>query len=148
MRLRTADVCNRLARLRLWQKADEIAWVPRSQRNADLTVMLHPANARSVTCTRIENNKWPLQWVDRNVGGWNDFYEGVIDGLWQCTSVDQKIEPEAQHMRGCSTALFKVVISPLPQNVQEEYGTLESVLDVIEIRSTGGIALEHNCSSE
>jgi hypothetical protein len=51
-------------------------------------------------------------------------------------------------MRGCSTALFKVVVPPLPQNVQKEYGTLEGVLDVIEIRCLAGIELEHNCSSE
>ena len=139
MRLRLADVRYRLARLRLWQKADEIARVPRSQRDADLAVMLHPADARTVPGARVEDNKWPLPWVDRNVGGRNDFYQCVIDGLWQRTSVDQKIEPEAQHMRGCSTALFKVVISPLPQNVQEEQGTLESVAHVIEIRSHRGI---------
>lgn len=88
MCLRTVDVCDRPARLRLWQKADEIAWVPRSQRDADLAVMLHPANARTVPSTRVEDNKWPLPWVDRNVGGWNDFHQDVIDGLWQRTAVD------------------------------------------------------------
>jgi hypothetical protein len=107
--------------------------------------MLHPAYARTVPGARVEDNKWPLPWIDRNVSGRNDFYQGVIDGLWQRTSVDQKIEAEAQHMRRCSTALFKVVISPLPQNLEEQ-GTLESVPDVIEIRSCEGIGLEHNCA--
>ena len=76
MRLRAADVRDGLARLRLWQKANEIARVPRSQRDADLAVMLHPAYARTVPGTRVKDNKWPLP-VGRSQRRWAERFLSV-----------------------------------------------------------------------
>ena len=146
MRLRAADVRDRLARLRLWQKADEIARMARAQRDADLAVMLHPANARAVAGARVEDNEWPLMRVDRDVGRRNDFHQGVIDGRRQRTAVDKKLELEVQHMWRCSIALLQIVISPAAQYVEEEDGALEGVLQVVEKRGRERSGLEHNCS--
>jgi hypothetical protein len=88
MRLRPTNVFDRLAWFGLREKAHEITRVPRPQSDADFAVMLHPANARSVACPKIENNERPLLWVDRDASGRNDFHQDVIDRLWQPPSVD------------------------------------------------------------
>ncbi len=51
------DVFNRLAGHRLGQKSDEVAGMPRLERNADFAVRLEAADAGPVSCTRIENHE-------------------------------------------------------------------------------------------
>src|SRR4029077_20452828 len=53
-RLTAADVLNRLAWHRLGQETDEVAWMARLHSHANLAVMLHAPDSRTVAGGRVK----------------------------------------------------------------------------------------------
>ena len=86
-RLGTTDILDRLARHRVRQKADEIAGVTRRQRDADLAVLLHPADAGSVAGARIDDDDGCLGRIDLHASGWDDPDQDIIDRPFQGAAV-------------------------------------------------------------
>src|SRR5271165_1130464 len=78
-RLGLADVLDRLARHRVMQKADEIARVAGCERDADFTVVLHPADAGTMPRARVEDDERTLGLVDDSARRRNDPHQPVID---------------------------------------------------------------------
>ena len=63
-RLGAADILDRLSRHRLRQEADEVAGMAGRQRDADLAVLLHAADARAVAGARIDDDDRRLGRID------------------------------------------------------------------------------------
>src|SRR4051812_8512423 len=64
-RLGQADILDRLTRHRLRQEPDKITGVTGRQRDADLAVVLHAADARPVPGPRVEYDEGALAPIDR-----------------------------------------------------------------------------------
>ena len=63
-RLGATDILDRLSRHRIWQEADEVAGVTGRQRDTDLTILLHPTDAWTVTSARIDDDDRCLRGID------------------------------------------------------------------------------------
>jgi hypothetical protein len=77
--LRLTHILDRLTGYRLRQKADKIARVAGGERDPDLAVVLHAANAGAVPGARVKNDEWPLARVDCNTLWRDDPNQPIID---------------------------------------------------------------------
>src|SRR5215471_17414047 len=66
-----AHILDRLTWHRVRQKADEIAGMAGGERDADLAIMLHAANAGPMPGARVEHDEWAFGRVDRSAR-WRD----------------------------------------------------------------------------
>ena len=159
-RLGTADVLNRLPGNWSRQEADAVAGVPGLQRHTDFAVGLHPADARSVTRTGIENDEWPLSGIDAGARWGNDTGQAVIHGTLQALPRHDDLVFEGEHVGGFAFDLGKMLVTPFTQHIEKEDAPLPGVQPVIERRIAQGHStyvllfrpiagrrlLQHNCS--
>ena len=126
-RLGATDILDRLARHRLRQKADEIARVTRRQRDADLAVLLHAADARTVAGARIDDDDGCLGRIELRVVGWDDADQGIVHGPFQRAPVAHHLRLEMENVRNLLGAVLQVGVAAFPQNIEEQDGALPGV---------------------
>ena len=119
-RLRAADVLDRLPRHRVGQEADEVAGMARGHRDPDLTVLLHPADARTVAGARIDDDDRCLGGIDLRAVGWDDMHQGIVHRPLQGASVAHQLGLEVQNVRHLPGAVFEVDVAAFSQDVEEQ----------------------------
>ncbi len=130
-RLGSADVGNGLPRHRFRQEPDEVARMPCLECDANLAVVLHASDSRSVTGARIENDKGPLALVDVGARGWHDSHQCIIDRALQLASIHHDLSREGQHMRCGLFGAFQVVVAPLTQHVEKQDRALTGIPPIL-----------------
>ena len=126
-RLGAANVLDGLTWNRVLQEADEVTGMPGLQHLADLALMLHPANARPLPGTRIENDERTLARIHRNAGRRPDANEDVIHRAIKRPSVQHHLETEVQDRGRYPFLLFLIAVAALAQDVQCQNPTLPSI---------------------
>ena len=86
------DVLDGLTRHRFRKEANKIALMTGLERNADFTVRLKTADSGPVPCARVDNDKWPFCFVDRDPRGRNNPHKAVIYGALQLATVDDELD--------------------------------------------------------
>src|SRR5262249_53495129 len=130
-RLRPTHIFDRLARDRLRQKADEIAGVTGLERDADLAVVLHAADARTMAGTRVEYDEGSLLGVDLDSGRRNDPHENVIDGPLEAASVRYELEFEIQNVWILSGHVREMIVATPAQRIQEQHEALARIDPIV-----------------
>src|SRR5262249_57605375 len=114
-RLGTANVLHRLARHRILEEADEIAGMPGLQHFADLALVLHSADPRTLTGARVEDNKRTFARIALDVAGCLAANDGVVYRTFRRPPIEQGLEPEAQHLRRNTLSPLHISVSaPTP----------------------------------
>src|SRR5208337_416576 len=108
-----ANILNGLARHGIGKKANEIARITVGERDTDLAVLLHPADAGPLARARVEDNKWLLLRVDLNAGRRQNPDEPVIHRPRQIAPVHDGLEPEAKNAGDLLGGLLEVVVAAL-----------------------------------
>ena len=117
-----------LARQRLREEHDEVARMPRLERDADLAVDLEAADARAVTGARIDHHEGALVRVGwRVVLGRLDADQRVVRGLRQAARVDYDLVIEDEHRRAAGLFVLEVLITALAQHIEGQNGALPRV---------------------
>src|SRR6185369_11175847 len=132
--LRGPDILRGLARHGLGREPDEVAWMTGLQRNADLAVLLHPADAGTMARPRVDNDERPLGRVCLNAFERLHANETVIDGARQRPAVEDYLSSELEDVRNLLGLLFPIDIPALPQDVEKEHGALIGVPKVVVCR--------------
>jgi len=108
-----ANVLNGLTGHRIGQKADKIAGMTCRKSDADLAVMLHAADARTVTGARVENDKRSFVPFDRGAFRRDDAHQRVIHWAWQRATIEQEFDVEAEHVRRLAGVMLEIVVAAL-----------------------------------
>ena len=130
--LGTADVFDRLSRHRLGHETDKIAGVPCAKHDADLAVVLHPADAGPVSGPRVEDNERSLSRIGLGVGRRHDPNETVIHRPLQRATAHDELELVAQDVWDLLAAVLQVIVAALAQHIQEEHGSLPGVDAIVQ----------------
>ena len=131
-RLGQADILDRLARHRLRQEADEIAGMTRRQRDADLAVVLHAADARSVPGARVEHDERALARIDRYARRRDDADQRVVDRPRQRAPVEHEFGLEGQNVRRLARIVLDVVVAALAQDIEQQNRALPRIDPVLD----------------
>ena len=129
----------------LGQEADEVAGMAGRQRDADLAVLLHAADAGAVAGARVDHDERSLCRVDRGAGRRNDAHQHVVDGPRQGPSVADELEREAEHVGRVLGALFQIGVAALAQHIEEQDRALPGIdpvfLDKVQVLGVAHPAL-------
>ena len=107
-----------LARHRFRQEANEVAGMAGSERQADLAVMLHAADAGPVSSPRVDDHEGALGWVgDRALRG-DDPHQAVADGPLEAASVKDQLGIEIEDVGRFLLRLFTKVVAALAKHVE------------------------------
>ncbi len=146
--LGSADIEQRLARLRHREEDDEVDRMALAQRHADLRIVLEAADARSVTRARVDDHVRAALRVDRDAGRRHDLHQRVVDGALERAAVEHHLEVEIQHRRQPGARVFEVLVAALAHRIQEKDAALHGVDRVarpvphdVERRGDGGNVL-------
>ena len=124
------DIGDRLTGDRFRQEAHEVAGVPRAKHDADLAIVLHAANAGSVTGPGIEDDERPLLGIDCDASRRNDSDQPIIDRTLESPTVEYQFALETLYMRRLSCVMVKIVVAALAQHIKEQHRTLPPVYPV------------------
>ncbi len=130
--LRLAHILDRLTGHRVRQKADKIAGVASGERDADLAVVLHAADAWAVAGSGVEDDERSLVRVDRGALQRDDPHQPVIHRPRQRAAIEDQLDIKAQHIRRRTGVVLATVVAALTEHVQQQNGALPSVDPVIE----------------
>ena len=108
-----ADIRDRLTGHRIRQKADKIAGMTCRKSDADLAVMLHAADARTVTGARVEYDEGSFAAIDRSAFGRDHAHQRVIHWAWQRATIEQEFDVEAEHVRRLAGVMLEIVVAAL-----------------------------------
>jgi len=133
-RFSACDVFNGLAGHRLRQKADEVARMPSSERDADLAVDLESANAGAMAGTRIDNDKRPTCQADLNLGRGDNPGERVVDRALKTPAVNDQLRIVVEHVRNGLTQVRAILIAALAHHVEVQQASLRGVDHVLDSR--------------
>jgi hypothetical protein len=128
-----ANVLDRLAGHRFWEKSDEIAGVPRFEGDADLAVGLEAADTGAMASARVDDDKWPPRQIDMNSSRRDDTRQGVVDRPIELAAVGDELDLVFEHMRDSFRQVRAVLIASLAQNVPKQYAALRRVNEVLGI---------------
>ena len=103
----------------------------RRQRDADLAVVLHAADAWSVAGARIDDDDGRLGRIELHVVGWDDPDQGIVDGPLQRASVAHQLRLEVENVRSFLRAVLQVDVAAFPQNIQAQNGALPGVEPIL-----------------
>src|SRR5262245_37530899 len=126
-RLRTTHVFNRLTFHRVRQEPDEIARMAGRERDSDLAITLHPADAGTVSGTRIDDDEGARCLVDDDTLRWENPFQAVVDRMRQCPSVQHGLERESENVWHITVDIFEVVVTAPTQHVEHEHIALERI---------------------
>ena len=126
------DILDRLARHRLRQEADEIAWVPGFKSDADLAVGLEAANTGAVAGARIDNDKWPARRIDLDAGRRDNPHKAVVDRLVELAAVDDEFDLIIEHVRSGFGQMLAILIAALPHHIPEQDAPLRGIDGVFD----------------
>ena len=87
-----ADVLDRLTRHRLGREADEVAGMAGADRDADLAVGLHAADAGPMAGARIDDDDRRLRRIDNSAFGRNDADKPIIGRARQLAPVKDELD--------------------------------------------------------
>src|SRR5690348_474871 len=130
-RLGATDVLNSLAQHRPWQKSYEITGMTRCQCGANLTLLLHTADARPVASARIDHHDGGLGRINFHAIGWDDTDQRVIHRTRKGAAIAHKLDLKAKDVRYLLGDLLHVDVAAFPQHVEEQDRPLPGVLPVI-----------------
>src|SRR5262245_59082131 len=99
----------------------------RLQDLADLALMLHSADARSLPRAWIEHDERTLAWLDGRAGRWRDPIKHMADGAFKSPSVHQNLEVEVENGRRYQSLLLQISVAALSQGIQSEEPPLASI---------------------
>jgi hypothetical protein len=99
-------------------------------RDADLAVLLHPANAGAVAGARIDHNEGPFGWIDRLSIERLDPDQQVIDWPFELSAIQNQLGVEVEDVRRLLGLLPPEDIAALPQNIEEQDRPLPRVLEI------------------
>ena len=147
-RLGAADVLDRLAGHWVWEEADEVAGMAGLQRDADLAVVLHAADARAMAGARINDDERPLGGIDARSGRGHDTHQRVVHRTLEGASVEQDLRSEAEHVGRQTCVVLPDDVPALVQYVQEQNQSLPSVEPVFWNWPEGAPAAPWNAEKE
>jgi hypothetical protein len=130
--LRLAHILDRLTGHRVRQKADEIAGMAGGERDADLAVVLHAADAWAVAGSGVEDDERSLVRVDRGALQRDDPHQPVIHRPRKRAAIEDQLGIKAQHIRRRTGIVLATVVAALPEHVEQQNGALPSVDPVVE----------------
>ena len=117
--LRFADILDRLTGHRFGQEADKIAGMAGGERDPDLAVMLHAADARAMPGARVEDDKRPLVRVDRCP--WAERSAPTRNSpAAACPAVEHQLGIKAQHVRRRAGIVLDAIVAALAQHIQQQ----------------------------
>ena len=119
---------------RFGEKADEIAGVPRSHRNAYLAVSLESTDSRAVTSTGIDYDERPPLDIYLYVVWRNNADQRIVDGFDQFSTIDDQFGSVLQYMRRCLCDVLTILIAALAHDVQEQHTPLPRIDHVFHCR--------------
>lgn len=129
-------VGERLMWARLWKKDDEIDRMARVQRDAHFGIALKAADARPVSCSRIEHNNGRLAWVDAVVpailANLGDSEESVVRRSLEETRIEQHLILEVEQRRQSGIFVLKHVVRTTAQGVEEQDRALKDIFLILE----------------
>ena len=131
-RLGTGDVLDGLPGHGIRQEADEVAGMPRLERDADLAVGLEAADPRPMSRARIHHHEGTPRRIDRDPLGRHDASQGVIDGPVELPAVHHQLDRVVEHVRRGLCQMLAVLIAALAHDVPEKdiaLGGIDHVLD-------------------
>src|SRR5262245_3756371 len=126
-RLRATHVFNRLTFHRIRQEPDEIARMAGRERDSDLAITLHAADAGTMSGTRIDDDEGARCLVDDDTLWWEDTFQAVVDRTRQCPSVQHGLECESENVWHIAADIFEVVVTAPTQHVEHQHIALEGV---------------------
>ena len=123
----------------LREEADEVAGMPGRHGDADLAVLLHPADAGSMAGARVDDDEGRLGRIDRLVVERDNAHQCVVHRLGQGTAVEDGLELEAEHVGCVLGAVLEGDVAALAQQVEGEDRALPGVDPVfsgeVEVRA-------------
>ncbi len=128
------NVLNGLTRHRFGQKADEIAGMSGLERDADFAVGLESADARAVTCARINHDERPPLWIYFDPLRRHDPREDIVHWPFELPAVHHEFHLVIEHVRSGLGQLFSIRVTALTHHIPEQDGSLCRVDHVIEGR--------------
>ena len=126
-----ADVEQRLARLGIAEEDHEVDRVSLAQRDADLRVVLEPADARAVAGARIDDHVGPQLRIDLHAFRRDDPHQRVVDGPRERAAVDDHFVVEVQDRRQPFAVVLDEVVAALAQRVPEQDRALREIGGVL-----------------
>ena len=109
------------------EKADEITRMAGGERDADLAVRLHAADARTVAGARVDDDDRRLGGIDRDAGRRNDARKPVVDRALQGPPVPHQFCLKVEHMRDFLRGVLMVIIASFSQRIQKQDAALPCV---------------------
>jgi len=110
-----------------------------SQRDADLAVLLHAADARAMPGAWVDDHKGRLGRIRGRPFGRNDPDEEIVDRPWQGAAVEDRLEGEAQHVGNVLRTPLDEGVPAFTQGIETQDGSLPGVdpvfLEEVERRS-------------
>src|SRR5437868_10840061 len=114
------------------QKPDEITGMACRQRDADLAVVFHAADPRTVPGARIEHDERPLAPVDRGTLRWDNAHQAVIHWTRQRAPVEYEFGVEAQYVGRLAGVVLDIIVSALAQDIEQQNRALTCIDPVFE----------------
>ena len=111
----------------LREEADEVAGMAGRHGDADLAVLLHPADAGSMAGARVDDDEGRLGRIDRFVVERDDAHQRIVHRPGQGTAVEDGLELEAQHVRRVLGTALEGDVAALTQRVKRQDRTLPRV---------------------
>src|SRR5690348_16736573 len=97
------------------------------KRDADLAVVLHPADTGSMAGARIEDDEGSLARIDLDAGGRHDANQAIVDRARQLQPAHDQLEVEIEHVWRVLRLVREMIVAALTHDVEEENRTLPSI---------------------
>ena len=133
-RFGAGDVSDCLPWNRFGEKSNEITRMTGLECNADLTVGLEAANARTVAGARIDDDKRPQLRIDVDAVGRDDPHKSIIYGPVQLAAVHNQLDLVVEYVRRVFGHVLAILISALTQHIPKQYAALGGIDPVLHCR--------------
>jgi hypothetical protein len=97
------------------------------ERNTDLAVGLEAANARAVTCSRIDNHEGAESWIDFDALRRDDPHEAIINWPVELPAVHYEFDIVMKHVRDGLLQVLTVLITALAHYVPKQDAALSRI---------------------
>ncbi len=124
-------VAEGLSWTRKWEENNKIDRMPFGERHADFGITLEASNARSVTCTRVDDNdrrcarSYKLLQVVRTTA--RNTEQRIVCRTPKRSGIEQHLGFEVQQRWETRFFVGEHIVSPPPQNIDEENPALRQI---------------------
>ena len=125
------DIFDRLTGHGLRREPDQVTRMTCGHGDAQFAVCLETANARPMTCPRINHHKWPHVVVNLDAHRRFDAHQPVIDRSRQVSTTHNELIIIAQNVRFRLGRLFVELVATFPHDVPKKDRPLHCVDQVI-----------------